>query len=85
MKKIFLNIKGKTDPKEIHEQIAMEFEFPNHYGKNLDALFDCLSTISTPTAVVAIIDPENEYHQKLKTVMDDAQEENIKFGVFWLN
>ena len=29
--------------KDFHEQISKALEFPDHYGENLDALWDCLS------------------------------------------
>ena len=27
----------------LHELLALLFDFPSYYGKNLDALYDCLS------------------------------------------
>lgn len=29
--------------KDFHDQISRILEFPSHYGRNLDALWDCLS------------------------------------------
>ena len=31
---------------ELHEEIAQKLSFPEYYGKNLDALNDCLSEIN---------------------------------------
>ncbi len=31
---------------EIHEIIKEAFDFPDYYGKNLDALWDCLTDLS---------------------------------------
>lgn len=85
MKKIFINISQMSEQQEIHEYLAKQFNFPDYYGKNLDALFDCLTSITTPTAVLAVINAQDEYHKKIKNVLDDAQEENKNFGVFWIN
>ena len=74
-----------SEQQEIHEYLAKQFNFPDYYGKNLDALFDCLTSITTPTAVLAVINAQDEYHKKIKNVLDDAQEENKNFGVFWIN
>ena len=30
------------DKKEAHEYLSESMHFPEHYGKNLDALYDCL-------------------------------------------
>lgn len=29
--------------KEFHEQMALQLHFPDYYGKNLDAMYDCLT------------------------------------------
>ena len=44
----FTAIAGITDA---HLRIAEALQFPDHYGKNLDALFDCLAEICKPVAV----------------------------------
>ncbi len=66
MKKITLNFGGPASAaaftrREIHEYIAEKMAFPEYYGHNLDALYDCLTDIAEPTAVgIAIpVIPEN--------------------------
>ncbi len=34
-----------SDMKQLHERIAAQLHFPRHYGKNLDALYDCLTDL----------------------------------------
>ena len=34
-----------SDMKQLHEHIAAQLHFPRHYGKNLDALYDCLTDL----------------------------------------
>lgn len=35
-----------------HDTLAAALEFPAYYGRNLDALQDCLGNICEPTAIV---------------------------------
>ena len=51
MKTIELDFKELYTPRQIHEYIAEKLGFPEYYGKNLDALYDCLTDISEPTAI----------------------------------
>ena len=34
-----------SDMNQLHERIAAQLHFPRHYGKNLDALYDCLTDL----------------------------------------
>jgi len=43
MRQITLDFSLFTDRAEVHEYLAEKFSFPDHYGKNLDALYDCLT------------------------------------------
>ena len=45
----FIYIKGKN---LTHDALAEAFAFPPHYGRNLDALFDCLTEIAAHTMIV---------------------------------
>ena len=54
MKRIRLDGKKMTDRKTAHEYIAGKLSFPEYYGKNLDALADCLSEISEDTYIKLI-------------------------------
>ena len=46
---------------------ANKFDLPDHYGRNLDALFDCLCEINEPT----LIKLKNE------NVLDDGTKESL--------
>ena len=71
---------------QLHEYIAKELNFPEYYGKNLDALFDNLTERSEET-LIELINFEKLrktfgiYADAFLDVLHDASEENknIKF------
>ena len=42
----------------MHDYLATSLAFPAYYGRNLDALNDCLTDICEPTLLVIDADPE---------------------------
>ncbi len=81
MKKIRLNGKKMTDRKTAHEYIAQKLDFPPYYGKNLDALHDCLCEIGEETSISIIntddmIDNLGAFYKGFIRVFADAAEEN---------
>lgn len=51
MNKLIINgslIEGKS---QLHDLIAEKLQFPDYYGKNLDALFDCLTDLTDETCI----------------------------------
>lgn len=36
---------------EVHDRFALALDLPEYYGRNLDALFDCLTDLRTPVTV----------------------------------
>ena len=84
MRVISINISKVRTKKELMELIGQELGFPEYYGKNLDALYDCLSEIGEPTEVAfegvcecreSSAEME-EYLEKLARVLEDATGEN---------
>lgn len=51
VKTIELDFKELYTPRQIHEYIAEKLDFPDYYGMNLDALYDCLTDISEETCI----------------------------------
>ena len=64
-----------------HAYLKEKLNFPDYYGKNLDALYDCLGEIMEETVIVVPrIIRNNEYlgdyGQTMLQVVRDAAEEN---------
>ena len=48
MKYVILHLPERTEPGKVHEKLARSLDFPDYYGKNLDALYDVLSVYPEP-------------------------------------
>ena len=51
MKSVILDAKKMLEKEQMHEYLAKKFDLPEYYGKNIDALFDCLCEINEPTLI----------------------------------
>lgn len=54
MEQIFLDFTGCRTLGEIHRVLKTTFEFPDYYGENWDALWDCLSCYSNDPLLVEV-------------------------------
>ncbi len=75
----FIIIDGRrmTTVEETHTYLAKALRFPDYYGRNLDALHDCLTDLSRSVWIVLIngdIMDEHlgEYAVKLRRVFTDV-------------
>lgn len=87
MKKILLDFKLTHTPERVQDYLALQFDFPESYGKNLDALYDMLTELTEDTCV-GIFKPEEErtinaYLRKVKRVFVDAEQDNSHLCVIF--
>ena len=75
---------------EIHEIIQNDLDFPDYYGKNLDALWDCLTDqlLSGITNIeiygIEKLVPFNNYHERLLRVFRDVKHAyNNKYSMYF--
>lgn len=80
MKEIKLEL-FSSDKNEIQDNIKEAFNFPDYYGRNLDAFHDCLSEICEDTFIEIIMDENDPYHQKVIKVLKDSANENENIKV----
>ena len=62
-----------------HEYLQEALDLPEHYGKNLDALFDCLTDLSDCTVVLRGADKlarAGGYGARILRVLEDAARAN---------
>ena len=86
MKEIIVSCREVHDRSALHALLAEAFAFPEWYGKNLDALHDCLTDISAET-VLRLLDwgaveaALGSYGKAAARVMEQADLENPAFFV----
>lgn len=75
---------GSTAPSKeaLHRHLARELNFPDWYGGNLDALFDCLTAVSEEVTITldetALTEALGPYAQRVGKVLARAAEKNPK-------
>ena len=81
MKIVIVDGRRIDSPEALHKFLAWQLRFPLWYGNNLDALYDCLTDISEPTAIQVV--HANELREHLGPashgffrVLRDAAKEN---------
>ena len=88
---IFVDGRQYASARDMHLALKMLLNLPEHYGCNADALYDCLTEITVPTAVGMVFpytdfDEEDHdliaYYDKIKRVFRDADEDNGQLAVF---
>jgi RNAse (barnase) inhibitor barstar len=82
---LYANLSSAQSKQEVLEGIAQAFTFPAHFGKNLDALYDCMTDLvhksGTQPGFVVVLEqlPDNarfdrEAREQLLEVFRDAAE-----------
>lgn len=61
--------------KEGHDYLKKIFDFPDYYGKNLDALYDCLGELDDTEVIIINMDEVNRKSLKILSIFDEAAEE----------
>ncbi len=60
-----------------HNYLKEQLHLPEYYGKNLDALYDCLTDLwETDIEFINIDNAPGSYFQKVLAVFQEAAEEN---------
>ena len=78
MKSVFLQGDALT-----HDDLAEAFGFPAYYGRNLDALHDCLGDIGEDTAVIVTdMGSADENGRRILTVLWDSARENPHLSLY---
>ena len=85
MKEITIDCTTVASMAEIHEILARELDFPEWYGRNLDALHDCLTALCQETKITFLHFPALPFRSAgLLNVLHDSENENDKLNVFFV-
>lgn len=85
-RQIFLDCRKLTERRSAHEYLEEIINFPEYYGRNLDALYDCLMEVRECNIVLQYEKEaclEGTYGERIIEVLEDAAFENplIKLSV----
>ena len=75
MKRVELIASQLTDKEVLHDVLAEALQLPEWYGRNLDALHDCLTEL-TDVELVLVGWPDEGYLARVRRVIVDAVSEN---------
>ena len=75
MKRVELLASQMTDKEVLHDVLAEELQLPEWYGRNLDALHDCLTEL-TDVELVLVGWPDEGYLARVRRVIVGAVYEN---------
>lgn len=82
MNEITLNCAGLETKAQLHGALAEALSFPDWYGKNLDALYDCLTDLDEPVHLHLIgWEQLPAWKAAFEAVMSDAENDCIEFIV----
>ena len=75
-----------TSKEQLHQLFAERFSFPDYYGANLDALWDCLTDLSVPVELIlvdknALCENLPDYGSRFLRLLEDLSRENPDFCV----
>lgn len=79
VKKVILDCEKLLQRKQAHLYLAEMLDFPDYYGKNLDALYDCLTEIGECIIVLEgedILQGSENYGAKVLKVFREASHTN---------
>ena len=76
MKQIILDTNLLSDASKVHDYLMETLEFPEYYGKNLDALHDCLTDLEDVEITITSPDENGAIFQRILRVFKAADREN---------
>lgn len=76
MKQLTLDGNILADAAQVHDYLKEMLGFPEYYGKNLDALHDCLTDLDNIEILITKPDEDGAIYQKVLRVFKAADREN---------
>ena len=74
--KVKLDTERMIDREKAHEYLKEKLQFPEYYGRNLDALYDCLTDLDETEVVIVHRDEAGAYCRRIMQVFMAASRIN---------
>ena len=71
---VILDARKLGEKKAAHEYLKKIFSFPDYYGCNLDALYDCLSEMEPMSVHIIHTEEAGDYYRKVLSVFEDVDD-----------
>ena len=75
---VILDARMLGEKQQAHQYLKEIFRFPDYYGCNLDALYDCLSEQRDLHIHLLHTDQAGEYFEKVLSVFQDLDEGSLR-------
>ena len=87
MKNVIIDCENLLQKEQAHLYLAQILDFPDYYGRNLDALFDCLTELGECTIILKgehMLHQTDCYGVKVLQVFEEATQANprLKLGIY---
>ncbi len=87
IEKITLDLTDCKYIRDFHERIRIAFDFPEWYGRNLDAFWDLMTEPRFFKATIigseTMAKDLQEYFVKIIQILEDVKEEQKRYGCFF--
>ena len=82
MKECVFDCSGIRNPEDFHDALVEALVLPNWYGTNLDALYDCLTSIGEQTHItLRNFGQLDAMYAGFQAVFEDAREANPRLSI----
>lgn len=81
MQMVYLDTRELTDKEASHEYLRDMLDFPEYYGANLDALYDCLTDLPPTEIFLENVEDAGAFYPVIKHVMQSAKKENRELRI----
>lgn len=84
MKQITLDGNILADAALVHDYLKEQLQFPEYYGKNLDALYDCLTDLNDIEITITPPAEDGAIYQRIIRVFKAAENGNDSIALILL-
>lgn len=74
--RVILDAGCMMQKEETHQYLKEKLGFPEYYGKNLDALYDCLMDLNDTEVIFEHQENAGAYYQRVYQIFQETEKQN---------